>query len=66
MREFQIKCNDCRHEYTVKSPTALMGEDKHCPKCGSDAVRQTLKSYLRNGPLLDERWACGNQGTGFG
>ena len=36
--------------------TLLKDEQKHCPECGSESVRQTFASYLRNGPLLDPKW----------
>ena len=54
MGSFDLICNDCRHRYHVESDTAWVEEDKHCPKCGSDAVHQTFKSYFRNGPLFTE------------
>ena len=54
MGSFDLICNGCRHRYTVGSATAWVDQDKHCPECGTVAVHQTFRSYLRNGPLLTE------------
>ena len=51
MRSFDLICNDCRHRYCVESESPWIDSAKHCPKCGSDAVHQTFKSYARNGAL---------------
>jgi putative FmdB family regulatory protein len=52
MRSFDLKCRECGHHFHVESESAWVEEDKHCPECGADEVRQIFKSYLRNGPLF--------------
>ena len=54
MGSFDLVCNECRHHFQVESESAWVDEDKHCPKCDTDAVHQTLRSYLRNGRLFTE------------
>ncbi len=54
MRSFDLVCNECRHHYRVESDDAWVDEGKHCPECGSDAVHQRFRSFLRNGSLLTE------------
>ena len=59
-------CSECKHEYEVTIPGSLKDEQTDCPACGSKSVRQTFNSYLRNGPLLDPKWACRSERSGFG
>ena len=59
-------CNACKREYEVVTPGVLKDEQSDCPECGSASVRQTFASYLRNGALLDPKWACRSERSGFG
>jgi len=61
-----LVCSRCKHTFALEAQTNLNDEEKTCPECGSDRVRQTFASYLRNGPLLDPNWGCGAQYKGFG
>lgn len=54
MRSFDLICNECRHRYHVEAEHAWVDEDKQCPECGAETVHQTLRSYLRNGPVFTE------------
>ena len=58
MRSYDLTCNDCRHRYQVGYDSNWIDEEKLCPKCGSDAVHQGFRSYLRNGPLIDAERTC--------
>jgi len=58
--QVSLICKDCSHAFEVTTQTALVSKQKRCPKCGSDNVRQTFGSYLRNGPLSDPN--CGGPG----
>jgi putative FmdB family regulatory protein len=59
-------CTACSHAYEVVTPGSLKDEQANCPKCGADTVRQTFASYLRNGALLDPKWGCRSEHSGFG
>lgn len=54
MAKFDLICNECRHHYRVEAEHAWMDEHKQCPECGTQAVHQTIRSYLRNGPIFTE------------
>ncbi len=57
-------CLDCGEPFTIDAPDAPEGERARCPRCGSDHVRQTVESYLRNALAvrrdsdLDELRSC--------
>ncbi|MBN1630811.1 MAG: hypothetical protein JW990_13690 [Thermoleophilia bacterium] len=65
MIRMDLVCSKCKHTFELQAETNLKDEEKNCPQCGSDRVRQTFTSYLRNGPLLDPQWSCGTH-RGFG
>ena len=60
MAHIDIICSDCRHTFEVVTRAAIKRRQKRCPKCGSENVRQTFASYLRNGALSDPN--CGAPG----
>jgi rRNA maturation endonuclease Nob1 len=65
MARLDLVCLDCRHVFTVETRAAVRPKQKRCPECGSEHVRQTVTSYLRNGPLSDP--GCGAPGrTSYG
>ena len=66
MAQIDLTCFKCKHAYRVQSESMLKDEEKNCPQCGSDSVRQTFSSYMRNGPLVDPKYACLGGGTHFG
>ena len=66
MVRLDLVCGSCKHSFQVEATSVLKDEEKHCPECGSGSTRQTFKSYLRNGPLLDPQWSRPSQHTGFG
>jgi DNA-directed RNA polymerase subunit RPC12/RpoP len=65
MIRLDLVCSKCKRSFQVEA-TALRDEEKRCPECGSDSTRQTFASYLRNGPLLDPKWGCAGERSGFG
>jgi len=60
-----LVCGKCRRSFQIQAATTLKDEEKRCPECGSDRVRQTFASYLRNGPLLDQSSGCAAAYRGF-
>jgi len=65
MLTLDLVCGKCRHSFQIRAATTLKDEEKRCPECGSDRVRQTFASYLRNGPLLDQSSGCAAAYRGF-
>jgi len=66
MIRLDLVCSNCKHSFQMEATTILKDEEKRCPNCGSETVRQTFASYLRNGPLLDPKWGCRGESRGFG
>lgn len=66
MIKIDLVCGTCRHSFHLEAESILKDEEKRCPECGSESTRQTLRSYTRNGPLLDPKWAQTSGRTGFG
>ncbi len=62
MVNLELVCKACKHSFVLESKSTLKDEEKRCPRCESESVRQTVRSYLRNGPLLDPEWANGGGG----
>jgi len=60
MAHIDLVCQDCQHSFEVLTRVAMKPKQKRCPKCGSDHIRQTFASYLRNGSLSDPD--CGAPG----
>jgi putative FmdB family regulatory protein len=60
MAHIDLVCQDCQHSFAVLTRGAMKPQQKRCPECGSDHIRQTFASYLRNGPLSDPN--CGAPG----
>lgn len=61
MARIDLICQDCKHVFQVLTRTAIKERQKRCPQCGSQDVRQTFSSYVRNGPLSSP--ACGAPGS---
>ncbi len=57
MAQVDLVCRECKHVFELVTRVALKPKQKRCPECGSNAVRQTFASFLRNGPLSDPN--CG-------
>ncbi|NLE10898.1 MAG: hypothetical protein GX630_05275 [Actinobacteria bacterium] len=66
MIRMDLVCNKCKRSFALEAETLLRDQEKQCPECGSDSVRQTFKSYFRNGPLLDPKWGCSSERRPFG
>jgi putative FmdB family regulatory protein len=60
MARIALVCKDCRHAFEVVTRVAIKPKQKRCPACSSENTRQTLTSYLRNGPLSNP--TCGTPG----
>ena len=60
MATIDLVCNDCKHPFEFLTRVAIKPRQKRCPKCDSENVRQTIASFLRNGPLSDP--ICGAPG----
>ena len=67
MAKIDLVCRDCKHAFEVVTRVtgvAIKERQKRCPQCGSGDIRQTLSSFLRNGPLSDAE--CGAGRTSYG
>jgi rRNA maturation endonuclease Nob1 len=64
MATVKLVCRQCKHAFAVPTLGAITDKQKRCPKCGSQDVRQTLGSFLSNGPLSSP--TCGAVPTGGG
>jgi putative FmdB family regulatory protein len=66
MAHFDLRCRDCNQKFVVITRAAIRQKQKVCPTCGSGNVRQTLGSYLQNGPLSDPNCGAPQRNTGYG
>jgi putative FmdB family regulatory protein len=65
MALYDFTCLECSHVFEVFSPGFIKEEQKQCPVCGSQSVRQKFTSFLRNGSSA--RSGCGApSSSGFG
>lgn len=67
MARLDLRCRDCKHAFALVTRGVVAEKRKCCPECGSTNIRQTLGSYLENGPLSSP--ICGAQrppSSGFG
>ena len=64
MPTYDLVCRACGTSFTVTLKAAIKAKQKRCPDCRSQAVRQTVSSYLRNGSLSTQ--GCAPQHSGFG
>lgn len=56
MAQVDLVCSKCKKAFEVTTFSPLTKEQKRCPECSSDTVRQTFASYVRNGPVFDPHW----------
>ncbi|MFA4966086.1 MAG: FmdB family zinc ribbon protein [Thermoleophilia bacterium] len=52
-----LRCHACGNAFQLVTRAAVKPQQKRCPSCGSEDIKQTFASYLRNGPLSSP--ACG-------
>jgi putative FmdB family regulatory protein len=66
MAHFDLTCKDCGHRFELVTGGAIRKKQKRCKECGSENIRQSLLSYLQNGPLSSP--TCGEQrpSSGYG
>ena len=57
MAHFDLICKDCGHRFEVVTRGVIGKKHKRCPSCASANIRQTLGSYVQNGPLSSP--SCG-------
>jgi putative FmdB family regulatory protein len=48
MASYDLICENCGHAFEVFRQGFLKDEDKVCPECDSEDVRQKFSSFLRN------------------
>jgi putative FmdB family regulatory protein len=48
MASYDLVCEHCGHEFEVFRQGFLKDEDRVCPECGCDDVRQKFSSFLSN------------------
>lgn len=51
MAVIKLVCQRCRSVSAISTSGAIKDEQKRCLECGCPQVRQTLGSFLSNGPL---------------
>ena len=47
MASYDLVCEKCGHAFEVFRQGFLKDEDRVCPECGSEDVRQKFSSFLR-------------------
>jgi putative FmdB family regulatory protein len=48
MASYDLVCEKCDHAFEVFRQGFLKDEDRVCPECGSEDVRQKFSSFLKN------------------
>jgi putative FmdB family regulatory protein len=48
MPSYDLVCEKCGHPFEVFRQGFLKDDDRVCPECGSEDVRQKFSSFLRN------------------
>jgi len=48
MASYDLVCEKCDHAFEVFRLGFLKDEDRVCPECGSEDVRQKFSSFLHN------------------
>ena len=48
MASYDLVCEKCDHEFEVFHQGFLKDEDRVCPECGCEDVRQKFSSFLRS------------------
>lgn len=66
MAHFDLICRDCGHRFQLVTGGALRNKQKRCRVCASTNIRQTLASYLQNGPLSSPTCGEARPTSGFG
>jgi rRNA maturation endonuclease Nob1 len=66
MAHFAIICKDCGERFQLVTGGALKQRQKRCKACGSENIRQTLSSYLANGPLSSPTCGEARPTSGYG
>lgn len=66
MGYFTLICKDCGHKFQLVTGGAIKQKQKRCAKCGSKDIRQTLGSYLANGPLSSPTCGEPRPTSGYG
>ena len=61
MATIKLVCQQCKHAFTVSTLGAIKDRQKRC-RMSLEGVRQTLASFLSNGPLSSP--TCGAVPTG--
>lgn len=66
MAHFDLVCKACGHKFVIVTRAAIRKKQKVCPECGGADVRQTLGSYLQNGPLSSPTCGAPQRSGGYG
>jgi putative FmdB family regulatory protein len=66
MAHFDLTCKDCGHKFVVVTRAAIRDKQKQCPECESANVRQSIGSYLQNGPLSSPNCGAPQRSSGYG
>jgi len=66
MASYDLVCEKCDHAFEVYRQGFLKDEDRVCPECGSEDVRQKFSSFLKNLGGSTGGGACAPSGSPFG
>lgn len=66
MATFTLVCKDCGHHFSLVTGGAIKKRQRHCTDCGSENIRQSLGSYLANGPLSSPTCGEARPTSGYG
>jgi putative FmdB family regulatory protein len=67
MASYDLICDNCGHAFEVFRQGFLKDDDKVCPECGSEDVRQKFSSFLRSlGGSGDGGGCAAPSGSPFG
>lgn len=66
MAHFDLICRDCGNHFSLVTGGAIRTKQKRCPECRSKNIRQTMGSYLQNGPLSSPTCGAARQSSGYG
>jgi hypothetical protein len=66
MAYFILICKDCGARYQLVTGGVIKKKQRLCKECGSENIRQSLGSYLANGPLSSPTCGEARPSSGYG
>lgn len=67
MALYDFVCRGCGQSFEVLINSYMPEQERACPSCGSTVVRQTWRSFFKDGPAPSPSSGCNAPaGSGFG